>query len=357
MQKMKLWKQFSGLLAAVLISLTVFTGCAENADGDTKIVLTTGFDKDEVFRIEKSSCRLPEIMLYLVNMQSQYENTFGSQIWDATYENKSLSDNVKDTVLARVAQIKTMNLMAAQKEITLSDTELEKANQAGTEYFQALSSQEIQDIGATEALTQETYREYALANKVYEALIADINPEISDDEARIITIQQILLKTYYVDAQGNKIAYDDAKKEEIYEKAKEAQKKAAEGADFSTLISEYSDDDTGDYSFGKGTYDAAFENAAFNLGTDEISGVVETKYGYHIMKCISTFDKDETDANKVKILEERRKEVFNEEYSGFVESLTRNLNDDLWNTVTLVDNSELTQVDFFEIYKKYFPKS
>ena len=61
------------------------------------------------------------------------------------------------------------------------------------------------------------------------------------------------------------------------------------------------------------------EEAAFNLGTDEISGIVETEHGYHIIKCISTFDRDETDRNKIKIVEQRRKEVFNEEYSGFVD--------------------------------------
>lgn len=264
---------------------------------------------------------------------------------------------MKDTVIARIAQIKTMNLMAVQKNIALSDADQQKADQAGTEYFNALSPREIQDTGVTEEIVKTTYREYALANKVYEALIADINPEISDDEARIITIEQILLQTYYEDEHGNKIAYDDNKKAEIYQKACEAQKKAAAGADFQTLVSEYSDDETSDYSFGKGTYDATFEEAAFNLGTNEISDVVETKYGYHIMKCISTFDKDETDVNKVKILEKRRKEVFNEEYSAFVSSLTRNLNDELWDSVTMIDNHELTDVDFFEIYRKYFPKS
>lgn len=66
------------------------------------------------------------------------------------------------------------------------------------------------------------------------------------------------------------------------------------------------------------------------MGTDEISNVVETVYGYHIIKCISTFDRDETDRNKVKIVEQRRKEVFEEQYSAFVEGLTRNMNTKLW---------------------------
>lgn len=42
------------------------------------------------------------------------------------------------------------------------------------------------------------YREYALADKVYTFIIKDINPEVSDDEARTITVRQILIMTYSV---------------------------------------------------------------------------------------------------------------------------------------------------------------
>ncbi len=120
------------------------------------------------------------------------------------------------------------------------------------------------------------------------------------------------------------------------------------------LIAEYSEDNNPSYSFGKGTMEPAFEEAAFNLGTDEISGIVESEHGYHIIKCISTFDKDETDRNKVKIVEQRRKEVFNEEYSGFVGGLTRNLNQKLWDSVGFLEDDTVTTSSFFEIYKELF---
>ena len=100
--------------------------------------------------------------------------------------------------------------------------------------------------------------------------------------------------------------------------------------------------------------DPAFEEAAFNLGTDEISGIIETSQGYHIIKCISTFDRDETDRNKLKIVEQRRKEVFNEEYSGFVGGLTRNLNQELWDSVGFIQNDEITTSNFFQIYQENF---
>ena len=68
------------LIAALLLSLFCLTGC-EKINRDTKIVLTTGFTKDEVFRIETASCYKKEVMVYLTNIQNQYEQVYVPEIW------------------------------------------------------------------------------------------------------------------------------------------------------------------------------------------------------------------------------------------------------------------------------------
>jgi len=346
----------AGFLAVAAVLILVATGCKMklNEHGNTKVVLTTGFDRDEVFRIDKTSCRLPEVMVYLTNMKNQYEQALGSQIWQTSYEGETLEGNVKETVLARIARIKAMNLLAEKYEISLSDEELDNAAKVAKQYYESLNDRERELLDVDEKGICTMYEEYALAKKVYEYLIADINPEISDDEARTITVQHILIKTYSMNEAGERVPYPEEAKKEAYRKAQEALRKAQEGEDFTALITEYNEDSNSSYSFGKGTMDAAFEDAAFNLGTDEISDIVETEHGYHIIKCISTFDRDETDRNKVKIVEQRRKEVFNEEYSGFVEGLTRSLNEELWDTVGFIDDAEVTTSSFFEVYQEIF---
>ena len=82
--------------------------------------------------------------------------------------------------------------------------------------------------------------------------------------------------------------------------------------------------------------------------------MVETSEGYEIIKCISTFNREETDRNKQKIVEKRRDEVFGQEYDAFVDSLARNLNESLWESISLIHDEQVDTSNFFEIYQSCF---
>lgn len=343
-------------MAAALLTvlLLLLSGCMDSLKG-SKVVLTTGFEKNEVFRIEDMSCTLPEAMVYLINTKNRYESVYGREIWNVSLDGVTLEENIKETVLAQLAQQKTMNLLARQNGVALSEEEEARVMQAAETYFQSLSEEEKSALQITVKDVEELYREYALARKVYQYIIKDINPEISDDEARTITVQYIYFRTCVLDGTGKKIEYSEEEKQEVLRKAEEVrfQLKNKE-ADFEELILKYSDSEEGTCSFGKGEKDQAFEDAAFNLETDEISDIVETPDGYYLIKCISTFNRTETDANKVKIVEKRREEVFGQEYEDFVAALTRNLNEDLWQSVSLAGTENITTSDFFDVFNKFF---
>lgn len=347
------YKRKCAVAASVLcMAAMLFTGCGDKTK--TKVVLTTGFDKGEVFRIDDVSCYEPELMVYLTNIQNQYEQVFGVQIWETQLDGVTLEENVKETVLAKVAQIKTMTLLAKERGISLTKEEKELAKQAGEEYFASLSEAEIAGMGADAEVIISMYEDHALAEKVYDNIIKDINPEISDDEARTITVQHILIKTYSLDGSGQRVPYTVKAKEEAYAKAVEVLAKAKQGDNFDALISAYNEDNKSTYSFGKGEMPETYETAAFNLGTGEISDIVETEYGYHIIKCVNTFNREETDANKVKIVSQRKKEVFSEEYDAFVTSLIKNLNEPLWDEIKLIHDEAVDTTEFMDIYEKYF---
>ncbi len=344
------------LIIVLLCGMLIFTayGCGD-VNADTKLVLTTGFRKDEVFRIETMSCTLPEVLVYLTNTQDQYESVYGKEIWKTGLNDITLEESVKDTVLAQLAQIKTMNLLAQQHGVELDEAELKMVREAAGAYFGTLNQAERESMQVTEDTIFNLYAEFALANKVYEFIIKDINPEISDDEARTITVQDILIKTFSMDGTGKRIEYDASEKQQAKQQAEEILELARqEDSDFEDLLITYSEGEKGTISFGKGEMEPTYEEAAFNLETGEISDIVEAGDGYHIIRCISTFNREETDANKVKIVEKRREEVFGQEYDVFVTSLARSLNEELWETVSFIENEEVATKDFFDIYNQYF---
>ncbi len=341
----------------LLICLCVsFCGCGKDKtdEGNTKIVLTTGFAENEIFRIGESSCSLAEVMVYLTNMQNQYESIYGGQIWERRIGEETLEKKVKDVVLARLAQIKTMNLLAAQREIVLTEQEEDLVSRAAEEYYGSLNETEISSMGIDQSVVEQLYREYALANKVYSQIIEGTNPEISDDEARTVTVSQIFIKTYALNSIGERVPYTEESRQAAFDKIKNIQKMLRAGESFDELATRYSEDGQLTVSLRKGEMDPAYEEIAFELGNEEVSGVIETEDGYYIIKCISTLDREQTDRNKEKIMEQRKEEAFSAIYDEFMLTQIRNLNDELWEQVRFIHDEKCMTTTFFDVYNRYF---
>ena len=86
--------------------------------------------------------------------------------------------------------------------------------------------------------------------------------------------------------------------EEAKKKAEEVLKKVKDGGDFASLAKEYSNDtenassggDLGWSSKENTKFVSEFSNAAYSLNKDQVSDVVKTPFGYHIIKVLDTKD-------------------------------------------------------------------
>ncbi len=80
--------------------------------------------------------------------------------------------------------------------------------------------------------------------------------------------------------------------------------RARAGEDFAKLVKEYSDDAEskdkgGEYAFARGQMPPEFEAAAFSLQLNQISDVVTTRFGYHIIKLAEKIPARQVELSKV----------------------------------------------------------
>ncbi len=98
-----------------------------------------------------------------------------------------------------------------------------------------------------------------------------------------------MVRARHILINSSKSASDEEKKK-AREKAEGLLKRVKAGEDFAKLASEFSDDKGskekgGDLGFfARGRMIPEFEKTAFSLKPGETSGIIETKYGFHIMK-------------------------------------------------------------------------
>ena len=344
-------KRLLWLPVILLLEVFLLSGCDKDK---TKIVFTTGFEEDVVFKIEDIACTKSEIMIYLVNTENIYDEVFGEKIWKVPYDGKDVESRYKETILARISQIKAMNLYAKEIGVNLNDEEKKNISMAANEYFSSLSNEEKQLFNVSEDLLYNMYAEFAVANKVYEEVTKGVNPEISDDEARTVTIRSILIKTYNIDENGHKIQYSQQMKADAMKRAYEILGKIKAGEEFEILEADYNEDEKSSYSFARGVMPKVIEDAAFNLDEGEVSDVIESEYGYHIIKVISNFDEEQTDINKQLIVSKRKEEAFVETYDNYIKTLTSSINMDLWNSISYERSEGVSTTTFFDVYDKYF---
>ena len=108
------------------------------------------------------------------------------------------------------------------------------------------------------------------------------HPELFKQPERV-RASHILIK---VDPQA-----DEGKRTEAQKKIKEIQQKLQKGEDFATLAKALSEGPSkvkgGDLGyFSRGKMVKSFEDTAFALKPNEVSDIVETKFGYHLIKAI-----------------------------------------------------------------------
>jgi foldase protein PrsA len=323
--------KFLRTLPVLFFSICLLCGCSV---GGKEIVVTFHLDSGDVFTINDKQCSLSQAKVYLCNYKNLYGTAYGMNLWENENASEDLEQYVKDLTLSQLARVYCMDALAQSKEIALTEAELQNAADAATAYYASLTEEEISYMDASVEMLESMYQDYALAQKLYDSLTGTVNDEVSEDEARVLDLMMI-----YVEEEGT---------------ADTVSEKLASGGDFAALATEYTQKPQIEVQVARGDLSAELEEAAYALDNDEISDCIQTEDGYYFLKCVNKNVEDLTEQNKLVIVQNREKAMFDDVYDEFVEGLDSGFNQKVWDTVLVMDETDMTTDCFFEVYEEYF---
>lgn len=267
--------------------------------------------------------------------KSSMESYYGSDIWSQEIEDgKTYEDMIKDMVLETMIGSEVIYQQAEKDKVLPTDEQVQEQIDSFNESIKDDTDyqKELKNMGINEKFLKFQFAR-DLANTNLQAKFEE-DTKISEDEMKkyyeenkddfytdTVTASHILIKT--IDDDGNELS--ESKKKEAKKTAEEALAKVKAGEDFATVAKEYSEDSSASSggelgTFGRGKMVTEFENAAFAMKAGEISDIVETEYGYHIIKVTDRVDKQETyDDVKDKI----KSTLASEKYTEYVEKLKK----------------------------------
>ena len=322
------WEQAAAVIMAGIF-LILAAGCSYTS---SSFSVSIG---NYVFKIENEKCSLEEAKVFLLNYQNLICDDYGIEITaDSGEIADELEEYVKDLTVSELAEIYTLDLIAEDSGLSLSENEQSLAAEASEIYYSSLNEAEISYLGISQNGLEDLYSRCALARKVYEELTLDVNTEISDDDARVQSLMQI-----YVTSEST---------------ASSIYKSLQSGSSFEDLAAKYNESATTSFYAGRSDFTDDIEEAVFALSDGEYTEVLAANGGYYIYYCVDHYDEKRTEENKETVLEERIEEALDSTYDSYVQNSDSVLNEKVWDKVTVDLDGEMTTNCFFDVYETCF---
>lgn len=282
-----------------------------------------------------------EAMIYLKSAQDKYQADYGNAIWDADIlgNGKTFGNMIKDEVIKQITELKIISAEAGKSDIALTEEEQAEAVSYALEHFNGLTKADKKRYLITQKLLEQVYSDNLLADKVFENKTINVDTDVSDEQAKQITVQDIFIQNYNLDSKGNRVPLSNDDKKEAYGRVKSLLKKAKDTEDFKSLAEENTQAQKIEFTFGKGDnpekFGDAFEKAAFSLKKGQLSNIITADTGWHIIYCVSDFNLDATTQVKENIIEQRRNDLFSKLYQKWTKDYNVVINNEAWDSISL----------------------
>lgn len=324
-------KKIIYILASVLLFTFILTGCKKN------IVITTGFNEGELVKISGKAVSSSEAMILLFGEKEAYDNGLDEEFWKIEYKDKTMSEYFKENIKERFIKLNVLSQYAKSKNVTLSEEEKKLIDDVTKEYMDGANADVLKKYNITSKNVKSLVEKIVLSEKVSKKVLDGYEIEISDEEARVMYVNYIVIDGKYTNASV--IA------EEIYNKA-------VSGNAMSTLAEKYECAKFVEASISRNTFSEENSIGIFKLKDGEISQIINDNDNIYILKCINDYDATMTETNKGVLVEQKKQEEFNKEYRPYEKDVNVEFNTDLWDKIVIPSRDEKIGINIYSLIEE-----
>lgn len=322
-------KRLAALLLAGVMSVSVFTGCGINKSAT---VATYG-DKEVTLGVANFLCRYQQALYD--DMYRSYSDDVWSQ--DMTGSGSTMQESLKTNLMDELHEMYTLKDHMGDYDIELTDDEKKAIGDAVSEFMDKNSKKALKEMGATEKIAEEVLTLYTIKEKMHEAIIAEADTEVTEEEANMRAYTMVNINTAgYYDSSYQYVEYTEEEKAQKQAVAETIAAAVKEGKDIETAAKDNGETATeGTYDADNDTLDEAVKTAMDALKEGETSELITTDDACVIVRIDSDHDEEATEENRQSIIKEKQEAYYEETLEKWQE-------DDGWK----VKDKQLARIQF-----------
>lgn len=323
-------KRLVALVAACAAAALAVTGCGKLDSSDV------------VAEVGDAKITADVANFYARYQQAQYETNYagflGNDMWSGeASEGKTYEESVKESILDNLEALYVLDMHKKDYDVSLSEDEEKAIDKAVKKFSEANSLEDKEAVSGDDKAVKKVLTLLTIQEKMRAAVTADVDTEVSDDEAAQKKMQYVYFSFTKTDENDNSSQMTDDEKKELKAKAEEFQKGAVGAEDFKAYA-EGLGYTVSDLTFdGESTSPSALlVQAADALNEGEVTAVVEDSAGYFVAKVNSLFDQEATDKKKVTIVSERKQKAFSDQIEKWLDKEKVTVHKSVWKKIDFV---------------------
>lgn len=340
----------AGVLAAFLAAGTL-AGCGK-LDGTKTVATVDG----ETVTLGLASYMIRDQQAQTESYYQMLAQSYGidasGSLWDEKGDDgKTYGESAKDDVMDNIKSLYAMKAHAADYDVTISEEEQAKIQEAAKTFMEENDAAVLEELAVSESdiaayLELMTYRQ-----KMHDPMVADVDQEVSDEEANQtrITMAKVSTQGTEKDGDGNTIDLTDEEKSDKKWLAEQLLEKILASdnteVDISALAGEISEDITVTspaFTTAGGedqVLDQAVRDAALKLEESQVAPeVIEGEDGYYVIRLDKMLDEDATENKRASIISEREQEAYNNLLEEWEEAADMKIEESVWKKLKVTDS-------------------